>query len=165
MLFVPLILANVLHMIIVKKNIFEQLNIPLSIALFGENKTIRGFIVVPLIAGIIALLNSSLFGPLGFSNLTAFGVGFGLGLAYMIFELPNSYIKRRLGIKNGEKSEKYKYLQLFIDKIDSLIGIFLFYYIIMVISINDILVLFLASFLIHISISYLLVLLKIKKSI
>ena len=83
----------------------------------------------------------------------------------MVFELPNSYVKRKLGIAQGEYSKSHKVLQLLIDKVDSLLGVFVFYYFATSVPFITILVLFLAAFLIHISLSYLLVVLKIKKSI
>jgi hypothetical protein len=90
-------------------------------------------------------------------------VGFGLGLAYILAELPNSYIKRRLGIANGAHSKKYKYLQYFTDKADSLIGVLVFYFLATTVSFETILVLFCIGIVLHISISQLLVYTKIKK--
>lgn len=162
--FIPLIIANVLHMVVVKKDYFEGIAIPLSTKLFGKSKTIRGFIILPLLTAFLSMLNNTIFGPFGVSAFYAFFIGAGLGMAYMLFELPNSYFKRRLGIATGEKSQKYRLLQFVVDKMDSLIGVFLFYYFFMTISLPDLLVLFAAAFLIHITISYLLVLLNIKKS-
>ncbi len=162
--FIPLIIANVVHMLIVKFNILSSIAEPISRSAFGSSKTWRGLIVLPLLTGLLSLQNNLLFGPLGVSYGYAFFVGLGLGLAYIIFELPNSYMKRRLGIATGEKSQKYKLLQYFVDKIDSLLGVFLFYYLFMTISLPDLLVLFLVAFLIHVTISYLLVLMNVKKS-
>ena len=162
--FIPLIVANVVHMLVVRFDLFSEIAKPISRTTFGSSKTWRGFIVLPLLTGMFSLLNNLLFGPLGIAYSYAFFVGLGLGLAYMLFELPNSYMKRRLGIATGEKSQRYKVLQYFVDKVDSLVGVFLFYYLFMSISLPDLLVLFLAAFLIHVTLSYLLVILNVKKS-
>lgn len=165
LLFLPLVIGNVLHMIIVKKNYLKALSIPISSTLFGTNKTYRGFIVVPVLSGFIAYLNAIIFDSLLVTNRDALFIGIGLGIAYMLFELPNSYLKRKLGIPQGTSSKKYKILQLCIDKTDSLLGVFAFYYFATSVTFATIIGLFLAAFLIHISLSYLLVVLKIKKSI
>lgn len=50
--------------------------------------------------------------------------GAGFGLAYMLFELPNSFIKRRLDISAGAAGKKgLKILFFFIDQFDSMIGV------------------------------------------
>jgi len=163
--FIPLIIANVLHMLVVKKDVLKSLRIPLSKRLFGKNKTLRGFVVLPILTACTAGINSLLFGLHAHDTYYYYClIGFGLGLAYMIGELPNSFIKRRLGIKNGAQSRRYKYLQILVDKSDSLISTLLFYYYVQSVPFRIIVILFFAALLIHISISYLLFLLKIKKS-
>ncbi|WP_223548461.1 CDP-archaeol synthase [Aestuariivivens sp. NBU2969] len=161
--FFPLVLGNVLHMIIVKRNWFKIIAIPISKKLLGNSKTYRGIIVLPILTGLLALLSSYWFGPFEVSLANDAFVGFGLGLAYILAELPNSYIKRRLGIANGEQSKKCKYLQYFTDKADSLIGVLVFYFFVTTVSFGTILVLFCIGILLHISISQLLVYTKIKK--
>ena len=45
------------------------------------------------------------------------------GLAYAVFELPNSFLKRRLRIQSGEHAKGVKGVFFFIlDQIDSLVG-------------------------------------------
>mgnify|MGYP000908121375 CR=1 FL=1 len=164
LLFLPMVIGNVIHMVIVKKNWFAKLAIPISLPLFGANKTYRGFIVLPIISGCIAYFNSVLFDFITLSKSSIFFIGFGLGMAYMLFELPNSYIKRKLGVVSGENSKKYSIVQKLIDKLDSLVGIFIFYYVAMPVTFKMIAVLFTAALIIHISVSYLLVVIKVKKS-
>ena len=83
----------------------------------------------------------------------------------MLAELPNSYLKRKRGIAAGESAHDFKILQLIIDKADSLIGACVFYFFAMETGFNHIVILFVVTFLLHISISYLLVVMKLKKSI
>jgi len=161
--FLPLILGNVFHMVIVKCKALNGLAIPISDKWFGKNKTYRGFLVLPILTGCFALILSAFFGPFQSSFGYDFFVGFGLGLAYVLAELPNSYIKRKLGIANGHQSQKYKYLQYFTDKADSIIGVLIFYFLAVEVSFTSIFILFCISMCLHIGMSQLLVLLNIKK--
>ena len=158
---VPLIVSNTLHMIVVKRNLFDFLNSPISNTLFGKNKTWRGFIFIPFCNALaLGLLNYS-------TNLTiegSFYLGAILGLSYVLFELPNSFIKRKLGILPGEHHERYSNLFSLIDKMDSAFGVCLVYFILGYVSFNYALILFLCSSLTHMLISKILVIARIKKS-
>jgi len=165
MFIIPGIIGNVAHMIVVKKDLLSFLAKPVSSGMFGENKTIRGFVFLPIAIGVGCLLGSIFQGPFSTGYFTDFLIGTGLGLAYMLAELPNSYLKRRRGIAPGEFAENKRFLQLIIDKADSLVGACIFYYFAMGTGLSQILLLFVISFLLHISISYFLVIIKLKKSI
>ena len=162
--FAPLICSNICHMIIVKNDWFSVLKTPISTPLFGLNKTFRGVVVLPIITGFVAFSNSVFFGPFETTIWYDFFVGLGLGMAYILAELPNSFLKRKLGIASGQKSNRYNFVQTIADKADSLIGVLGFYYFAITISFNSILLLFLISMIIHVSLSYFLVLIKIKKA-
>ena len=161
--FLPLVLGNVLHMIVVKRNWFKGFAFPISKKMFGDNKTYRGIIVLPILTGLLALLSSFWFGPFETSTEYDAFVGFGLGFAYILAELPNSYIKRSLGIANGAQSKKYKYLQYFTDKADSLIGVLGFYFLATLVTFKTVIILFCIGIILHISMSQFLVFIKIKK--
>ena len=165
MFIVPGIIGNVAHMFVVKKDLLPFLAKPISIALYGKNKTFRGFVFLPLAIGMVCLLDSLFFGPFSTDYLSDFLIGLGLGLAYMSAELPNSYLKRKRGIAAGESAPDFKILQLVIDKADSLLGACIFYFFAMNTGFEVIATLFIISFLLHISISYLLVIMNLKKSI
>ena len=99
---------------------------------FGENKTLRGFVImVPAAALAFPLVAYSLsFGapgaaglwPLTPSGYAALGAWAGLG--FMLGELPNSFVKRQLGIAPGEAalSRRTWSGQLIADRLDSGIG-------------------------------------------
>ena len=57
-----------------------------------------------------------------------------LGLAYCLPELPNSYLKRRMGIKEGLTSERYKFFFIILDQADSALGCLIAYKILLAIS-------------------------------
>ncbi|MEO8087253.1 MAG: hypothetical protein ABI763_10560 [Bacteroidota bacterium] len=165
---VPLIFSNVIHMIIVKRNFLNAFNLPLSVKLFGENKTWRGFIFVPVLNGmILVLLNAVLRFDIQYPAL----LGFILGLAYMVFELPNSFLKRKLGlpagqggIKPGEQHNRMKFLFSVMDKTDSSFGVALTYFLLGYIGLRFAICLFLINAFTHALLSQLLVVLGIKKN-
>ena len=182
---IPLIVSNVLHMILVKKNGLTSLCIPLNSTLFGPNKTLRGFLFVPFVNGILYLvvnwpggwLLSGLspeyylqqeinIGDINFLNLLLMQASIGAvyGLFYMLFELPNSWIKRRMGIASGESSTRFRWFFTLLDKTDSAIGVSLFFGFLNDFNIEMMIQFFICASSLHFGISGLLVLSKIKKS-
>lgn len=159
---VPLIFSNSVHMLIVKKGIFSFLEKPLWIWGFGENKTARGFLVLPVLNGIFSLL---CFWSLHLNLTMGFLLGILLGLAYLVFELPNSFLKRRLGIGAGEYAQKTPWFFLLLDKLDSAIGVVLVAYLLLPLSLEMALQLLLVAFVAHLFFSFVLVLIRIKKTV
>ena len=130
---IPLIVSGILHMIVVRTNAFAFLKIPISEATLGPNKTWRGFVVMPFatVSGVaLAKQMEPLFGDELLARLTTSGtwsLGIVLGLAYVAAELPNSYVKRRLGIAPGMTPEKNRVLFVLVDQADSAVGCALAY--------------------------------------
>lgn len=101
--------------------------------LFGEHKTLRGFVVmVPAAAVSFAALAAALddlpragLWPLTIAGYA--GLGAVAGLGFMAGELPNSFLKRQLGIRPGERSpgRLAASAQFVADRIDSGIGMLL----------------------------------------
>lgn len=100
--------------------------------LLGDNKTIRGFMVmVPatgLAFGFLALLLTTL--PTGTTGLWPLKpveyalLGCWSALGFMAGELPNSFVKRRLGIPPGAAAEgRIASLFFVVDRIDSIVGV------------------------------------------
>ena len=158
----PLIFANCLHMLVVKRNMFPSLQIPVSARLFGENKTLRGFLLLPLLNGIILSSLAVFFDFLLFKN--TFFTGALLGFSYMVFELPNSFLKRRMGIAPGQGATENRFFFTVLDKTDSAFGVVLTYWLISGISPFEAIQLFIYCSLAHFSFSGLLLLVKLKKS-
>ncbi len=163
-LIIPMVIGNVVHMIIVKKNLLSDLASPVAKDLFGLNKTYRGFIVLPILVGLSTLFSSYFMGPFGSSLLEDSIIGIVLGIVFLLSELPNSFVKRKVGIASGERSLKYPAIQLFIDRMDSVLGVLLCYYFIRFPSILDVLFLLLLSIVLSYSVAFVLYALKIKKS-
>jgi CDP-2,3-bis-(O-geranylgeranyl)-sn-glycerol synthase len=100
---------------------------------FGENKTVRGFVVmVPAAAGAFAALHAllSAFAPdvsaslwsLPTSRFAALGAWAGFG--FMLGELPNSFVKRQLDVAPGmaPPSRAGAIATFIVDRIDSILG-------------------------------------------
>lgn len=160
-IFVPMILANVAHMIIVKKDWFSRMSRPLAPRQFGDNKTWRGFIVLTSLNGIFFWMINLILPR--FSQWEAIGMGALLGLTYMLFELPNSWLKRRLGIASGAQSSKYALGFMLLDKTDSALGVSLCSKILFGLDWKETLLLLLLSIGVHVFFSVLLVVTGVKK--
>jgi CDP-diglyceride synthetase len=158
---VPLILSNGLHMVVVKKNLFSVLNKPIWEWGFGLNKSWRGFVIVPLLNAIFLFCFH--VGCEKSPSETLF-LGAFLGMCYMLAELPNSFIKRRIGIASGSAIEARKWIFVLFDKTDSALGVTLGYCFLVDLRFVLGLELFLCSVITHILISIILVKLHIKSS-
>jgi CDP-diacylglycerol--serine O-phosphatidyltransferase len=171
---IPLILSNVLHMIVVKQNYFAHLATPIAESWFGKNKTWRGFIVLTLLNGLLSLLMSWIFinpeNPFFATGcnitimdmLNAFNMGCIFGFTYMIFELPNSCLKRKIGIPAGETASENGWIFSLLDKMDSTFGVSLMIYWLLKVPFLEAVIFFGIAVLTHIFFSWLLVLTKIK---
>jgi CDP-2,3-bis-(O-geranylgeranyl)-sn-glycerol synthase len=99
--------------------------------LLGDHKTLRGFVVmVPATGAAFALLHtvaraSGAAGELWpYTTATYFAVGLAAGAGFMAGELPNSFVKRQLGIPPGAEASGPFSRRLFrvVDRIDSVTG-------------------------------------------
>jgi CDP-archaeol synthase len=158
-LILPIVIAGVLHMLAVRWNIFPALRIPISTRIFGENKTLRGFILMPIFCSIgvffshaiqISMGYSSIFFTNGAANL---GLGLLLGLGYCLGELPNSWYKRRLGIPPGQSLPGHRVVSLITDHMDSLIGCLFVYGYFLVLTVMSCVFIIILGPLIHILIN------------
>lgn len=127
-LFVPLVVSGVLHMAVVRANLLAALRKPIQRAWFGENKTWRGMVVVPLLtipgvhlARVIEGVSSPSY-SVGFVECPVIPLGLALGLAYILSELPNSFIKRRRGIAPGRLPSEKRFWFALADQGDSAVG-------------------------------------------
>jgi hypothetical protein len=103
--------------------------------LFGANKTYRGVIAVGLGTalgfGIQALVFHQITSLrhlelIDYSRLHWFRLGFAMGVAAMLSELPNSFIKRQLGIAPGAAGNGVAGVLFYIlDQVDMLLGVWL----------------------------------------
>lgn len=140
----PVILAGVLNMAFVKMPVLNFMKMPIDRGmllkddrpLFGENKTYKGFIgmmVFTMLSNVFWGLICACFPYLEghnllyvlYNNTLQYNllVGMLLGLVYVFFELPNSFLKRRMGISPGQsKKGGLGFVFFCFDQVDSLIG-------------------------------------------
>lgn len=142
----PVIIAGILNMLFVKTPLYKRFNRPIDGGgtfcdgkrIFGDNKTWAGFcgmIVFAAAAQVLWGLVCTKFPERcliysRFENTPLFNLSAGaaMGFAYVLFELPNSFIKRRLDIPSGKTVRGVKGAVFFVvDQIDSLFGVTLVY--------------------------------------
>jgi hypothetical protein len=159
---IPVIIAGGLHMAVVTLDVLPMLKIPIQRAWFGANKTWRGVIVMPL-AGILGVKVTSALWPDAFGGWGALSLGTLLGLGYVIPELPNSFIKRRMHIEPGKRPARHAALFVLGDQLDSTIGCALVYWATLRLSFANVLLLVLIGPALHLIVNYGLFLLKLRK--
>ncbi len=140
----PVIFAGVLNMVWCKLSVLNVLRKPIDGArclsdgrrIFGDNKTWKGFFGMVMLGVTCSLLWGFLCDTSGYllahnfiyenyDNTPLYNLVIGalLGLAYAVFELPNSFIKRRFSITPGKTSKGFfKALFIFFDQADSIFG-------------------------------------------
>lgn len=144
----PVILAGVFNMLFLKIPFLKSHCRPIDGGknwidgkrIFGDSKSVLGFLLMTVLAGILEVFWGFLLQGLGrnnwsllylyFENTPAFNflIGMLFGFLYMLFELPNSFIKRRLSVSAAEQGDRRIGLKLFffiLDQIDSMFGIML----------------------------------------
>ena len=123
----PVIVGGVLHMVVVTRNLAPSLAVPVWRAAFGANKTWRGMLAVPLLTLLGALVWLPFEAVLGDASPLAghslWLAALAAGVGYVLAELPNSFLKRRLGIAPGESPDKAKWLFVLLDQLDSGVGV------------------------------------------
>lgn len=169
LLALPLIFGGILHMLAVKWDILSYLKKPLHQRWFGLNKTWRGFFIMPLACwpGVLAARKFEdvldISAPVFHLHSTIL-MSLCLGFAYCLAELPNSFLKRRLGVKEGQTSQKFKLFFIIFDQADSVLGCLLAYALLVPIDGNTFLgTMFVGTF-IHLIFNYSLFRLKVRKN-
>ena len=141
---VPTILAGVMVMLWCKLPILKAIAKPIDFGknfidgkrLFGDNKTWKGMLGYILFNTLFSVLwgfacQTGALHDLNFfyqnhENTIPFNllIGVLLGLGYSLFELPNSFLKRRLDITPGKSvSGFWKVFFIFLDQADSVFGV------------------------------------------
>ncbi len=141
--FLPTIFAGVANSAWCKSNFLPMLKKPIDAGkkfldgkrIFGDHKTWKGFLgyivwnmlfwlIIGLVYQIINLGNLSFFYQYHANTpLLNLLIGFLQGFAWALFELPNSFIKRRLNIKPGKNpSGASRIFFIVFDQADSIFG-------------------------------------------
>ncbi len=149
-------------MIVVKRDILSYFRRPIHQRWFGKNKTWRGVVVMPIATYLGVLLTN--FVSHQFTQISSILLGLALGAAYLLAELPNSYMKRRLGIKEGKLPDSKRWLFGFIDQADSAVGCMICYKILLNTSWTILGLTLVVGTLIHLVMNILLFALKIREN-
>jgi CDP-2,3-bis-(O-geranylgeranyl)-sn-glycerol synthase len=131
----PILIAGLAHVAVITLDLAPPLARPIDAgrrfrgrALLGSNKTWRGFVVMPAATAITISAQQALarrsprlaaLVPLARGAPPAWIVGAICGAAYVVAELPNSFMKRRLGIAPGTSARRARAAQYVVDQLDS----------------------------------------------
>jgi hypothetical protein len=141
-LFLPLLVGLALHGFCIKYDGLAFLCRPIDRRrkfrgkrIFGDNKTYRGLVVVSLGTAIGFGLQSLLLHRIAsvkdvelfdYAFFSSVALGLAVGVAAMLSELPNSFIKRQFEIAPGTAAKGWKALIFYVyDQIDFLLGAWL----------------------------------------
>lgn len=166
----PVTVGGILHMVIVTKDWWPALKVPLHRWAFGANKTWRGFVIMPLVTvpGVwLAQALEAVYGqalPVHLADYNGVLLGLALGLAYVVAELPNSFLKRRLGVPPGGTPDRFAGVTIALDQFDSALACTLLYWWLLQLPLAYVLVQVLIYPLIALGIKQLLFLSGFKKS-
>ena len=140
---VPVIVAAVLNMVWVTLPWAQRLRRPIDAGatlrdgrrVFGDNKTWKGLLGMVVLGAVAGLVWGQVIRGTGVEpynlfyarhdNTPAFSAFTGAlqGLVYAVFELPNSFLKRRVGISPGTRhGGPWTVLFVVLDQIDSVLG-------------------------------------------
>jgi hypothetical protein len=114
-LFAPLLLAAALSGVVLRWNLVPWLRRPIdggqswrNRRLFGDNKSWRGVVVAVFGSVVAVVIQKHVVGAwaapiavIEYRDLNAVAFGAAIGAGAMLGELPNSFVKRRLGIPPG----------------------------------------------------------------
>lgn len=183
----PVIFAGAANMVFTKTSLYKKHSRPIDGCktfsdgkrIFGDNKTWIGFVGMVFFGAMFQALWGVMCGvyeQLGKMNeifetspntlIFNLSIGTLFGFAYVFFELPNSFIKRRFDIMPGKTAGGIKgAVFLVIDQIDSLLGVVLVLRFVCEMSFTKYWLYILLGALTHIAVNLVLYALKIRKNI
>ena len=179
------VLAGIINSIFCKLNILKGLKIPMDFnknfidkkRILGDHKTWKGFLGYIIFNIIFAILFGWLWKITKLEHLNFFYInhentiiynvfiGFLIGLFYALFELPNSFLKRRLDIEPGKTTTGLKKIFFIIlDQADSIFGIALVVWLFYPIGIGIYLLYIVVGTITHLLINMMLYFLHLRKN-
>ncbi len=184
-LMLPVILAGIFNMVLVKMPILDTLKTPMDRGLvlpdgkrlWGDNKTWKGFLGMIVLTSFWMIIFDMIYHQSSWAKevslipysefhfpFSAWFYGALWGLGYVLFELPNSYIKRRIDIHPGKQgSGLIGKLFTVIDQSDSVVGCVLFMLVFYVPSLIDAIMIIVLATAFHYVINILLFYVGLKK--
>lgn len=133
---VPVIVAGLGHVAALKLDVLPRLAAPIDrgatwhgVPVFGTNKTWRGVLFMGALTSIATAVTRAAgsrlapgSAPADCDTANSWILGAATGLVYCASELPNSFLKRRLGIPPGGRASRLAWLQYAADMADSVVG-------------------------------------------
>ncbi len=184
----PTIIGGPLNMLFVKTPLYKKFKSPIDRGLvlsdgrrlFGENKTVIGMFSMAFFCMTVQCIYGLIFSIADISsmndlynihaNTVLFNcfAGFLFGLSYMIFELPNSFLKRRCGVDSGSATAQNgirRYIFFLTDQFDSIIGVILVLKILSGISWKEYFIYVLLGGITHLLVNIILKITKVRKTL
>ena len=134
----PVLVAGMGQVVVLKLRLFGRLDAPLDGGatwrgkpVLGPRKTWRGVVVMTVLSALVARAQAVAAGrshsmralsPFDYRRIDPMLLGFALGLGYCLAELPNSFVKRQLGIAPASTTERWAWVQYVVDQSDSVVG-------------------------------------------
>ena len=179
----PVIIGGIFNMLFVKIKALSFLKVPVDGGkslkgkrIFGDSKSLLGFIGMMLGTAIAAAIWGATLKYMGlehynliyknYPNIIYFNFlsGVVFGFAYMIFELPNSFLKRRFDIDAGSRGRFPVNVFTFVyDQIDSMIGVMLVLAILARLSFAQYILAVILGGITHVLVNMILILFKVRK--
>lgn len=180
-LILPVVLGGLGHVAVLKTNVLGSLAVPIDGGarwrgrpVFGANKTWRGIAVM---TGLTAFA-SAMLDALARRNrwtralevrqsarVNAWAAGAVCGLSYCLAELPNSFMKRRLGISPGARAISRGRLQYVVDQADSVAGCLIVLRLLYRSDVGELLAAFGLGMTIHVGIDQLIYAIRVKSRV
>lgn len=179
----PVIIGGVFNMLFVKIKALSFLKVPVDGGkslngkrIFGNSKSLLGFIGMMLGTALATIFWGIFLKQTGlehynliyknYPNTVCFNLLSGalFGFAYMIFELPNSFLKRRFDIYAGSRGRFPVNVFTFVyDQIDSMIGVMLVLAILARLSFMQYILAVIFGGITHVLVNMILILFKVRK--
>jgi CDP-archaeol synthase len=127
-LIAPAVAAGLLHAVVIKCDLLRVLARPLDggRGILGSNKTWRGVVVMlagsTASVGLQGVVDLETLALVDYREPLTLLLGLALGAGYSLAELPNSFVKRRLGVAPGRRARRFAPLQYVADQGDSVLG-------------------------------------------
>ncbi|MEX0616420.1 MAG: CDP-archaeol synthase [Candidatus Woykebacteria bacterium] len=156
-LILPLLLSGVVHhFFVIKYDIFKSLKLPVDLGVtffgqrvFGDSKTLRGFMVVIILTGLFMYILSFVY-PSFQLKVNPFLAGTLLGFGYSLGELPTSFLKRRFDVPTtGQETGLKGFVFYTLEQIDSVIGALIIAQFLLTLDIRTTTSLFVTGVLLH----------------
>lgn len=154
-----LLAGGVVQALVIRFDLLSRLAVPLDggrswrgARILGDNKTVRGAVVMIAATTLAAAVLLPLAPPSDDVPTVGWaGLGALMGVGYILAELPNSFVKRRLGIDPGSSaSGRVRAVQYVVDQTDSVLGVELVLWLVLDLPADELVVLGLVGVAVHV---------------